>query len=479
MTKFLKNRRLWRVALWSLLGLGIIGIVWAWRMEHHAKVLADPAYARQAGEPIPVRTASVELKEVEQVIGATGVTAPKETAVIRIGASRELSATAPVTDIVIKKVHVYEGDYVTKGQVLYEIEDEVYKGVVEQKKAAYRTAMANLSYIEESNILNEKLRDLDVTTAKAELKYRTDDLDNKQTLYDIIAKLYKNGGVAGGAATVIDYYNARSALAQAKFSLAQAEHDLAKAKDLVAVGLENDHYLWEKAANDVEIASVDLDTARRDARRFEIKSPIDGWIHYPSPTDIVAGAVMSTTTTFCTVLKIDPIYIKLDFPQERCEEVHLGQDAEVVLDSHPKETFHGTVKHISQQVSPELRVFPVIVSVPNPGKEPRIKAGVSGYVRLRSKKSALTLPTQAVLPHDSKAMAFRVENGRARVKEVRTGQMLDYGVLEIREGLNEGDEVVLFFSNFYTNSGDLTKKNAYLQDGDLVNTDWRRWARRE
>jgi RND family efflux transporter MFP subunit len=476
MRQLLKNRWTWRVVLWGLLGLGMCGIVLAWRAEHNSKVLADPKYARQNGEPIPVRTAYVEEKEVEQVIGATAVTVAAETGIIRIGASRELSANSPLSDIVIKKVHVYEGDFVRRGQVLYEIDNSVFAQVVKEKKAKLATATANVEYIKESNILNEKLRELDVATAKTEIKYRTEDLENKQNLFDIIAKLYKSSGVAGGATTVIDYYNARSALAQAKFTLAQAEHDLAKATDMVAVGLLNDQYLLAKATTELEIARLDVDTALRDASRFEIKSPIDGFVHYSTPTDIVAGAVVSTTSTFCDVLKLDPIHVKLDFPQERMEEVKIGQEAEVILDCYPKETFHGKVLRISPQVSPELRVFSVIVEVPNP--DYRIKAGVSGYVRVRSMKKALTVPVAAVLPHDTKSMAFRVENGRARIKEVRTGHLLDNNILEVRGGLDKGDEVVIFYSNVYTNSGGLIEYNAYLQDNDLVNTDWRKWGRR-
>jgi RND family efflux transporter MFP subunit len=471
----LSNMRWLRVSLWSLLVLGLVGLFFAWRAEHNAKVLADPDHARKAGQPIPVRTAQVEYKEVEQVIGATCITAPAETAIIRIGASRELSTNSPVSDIVIKKVHAYEGDFVRKGQVLYEIDNEVFLQVVKQKQAAFSTAKANVDYIKQSNVLNEKLRELDVTTAKIELKFRTEDLENKQNLYDIIAKLYKNS--PGGSATIIEYYNARSALAQAKFSLAQADHDLAKAKDMVAVGLLNDQYLLAKATSDLEIATVDLQTAQRDATRFLMKSPVDGFVHYPTPTDLVSGAVVSTTSVFSHVLKLDPIHVKLDFPQERMGDVKLGQEAEVVVDSYPKETFQGKVIRISPQVNPELRVFSVIVEVEN--KDYRIKSGVSGYTRLKSMKKALTVPAQAVIDRNSKSMAFRIEDGRAKIREVRTNRLLQNGLLEVREGLAPGDEVVIYFSDFYTNSGSLAKRGGYLQDGDVVNTDWRQWARHQ
>src|SRR5438045_8328617 len=53
----------------------------------HAKDLADPDRARRDGRPIPVRTDRVREATVEQVVGATAVTVPSATAVIRVGAS--------------------------------------------------------------------------------------------------------------------------------------------------------------------------------------------------------------------------------------------------------------------------------------------------------------------------------------------------------------------------------------------------------
>ena len=121
-------------------------------------------------------------------------------------------------------------------------------------------------------------------------------------------------------------------------------------------------------------------------------------------------------------------------------------------------------------------MLPVLVRLSNPKN--RIKAGISGFARLRITKQALVVPAQAILQQGSKSIVFRVENGRARARTVQTGQVVENGVVEIQSGLVRGDEVVIYFSNIYKNTGNLTKRNCYLQDGDPVDVDWPKWTGR-
>jgi len=191
---------------------------------------------------------------------------------------------------------------------------------------------------------------------------------------------------------------------------------------------------------------------------------------------IVPGQVVTSGTQLTQVFKLDPIYLRMDFPQERLDDLYLGQEADVVLDSFPKETFHGKVLRISPQVNSALRVLPVVIELANPTN--RIKTGISSYVRLKVRKKALTVPATALLQQEGKSMVFRVEEGRARIREVETARLAEMGSVEVRNGLTSGDEVVIFHA-FYAYWGNLTGKNAYLQDNDRVDVDWRKWTRRQ
>jgi RND family efflux transporter MFP subunit len=435
----------------------------------HAKDLADPDRARREGRPIPVRTDRVREAEFEEVIGATAVTVPSATAVIRVGPSRDLNLSAPQSEIVVKEVRVREGERVTRGQALFEIDGEVYRALDKQREVALAKARAELERIKQAVAYNERVRDMHLHSVEAEVHFRTEDLANRQAAFDIISKLSKDR-----ASTLLDYYNARSKLAEAKFMLTDAQHRLQKARNSLRLGALSDDKELARAANDVETAEIDHHVARRDVERCVVRSPLDGYV---SRLDTVAGSVITVNATLTQVLQTDPIWVQVDFPQERLDSLALGQQAEVILDSFPKETFQGTVVRLLPQVRPDLRVLPVMVELANPNG--RIRAGVSGFVRLRQARKGTLVPSVAVIEHGQKAAVFRVEDGRAHLCPVTTGRLVEPGVLEVRDGLAAGDEVVVFHSNFYRHGGSLERRQCFLQDNDPVDTDWRRWTRRE
>jgi membrane fusion protein (multidrug efflux system) len=424
-----------RAWLWApLLLLALAGSAWLYLQANQAKNLADPARARRQGRPIPVRTAHVLEAEIDQVIGGTAITTPSEQAAIRIDFSVR-KADAPPADLVLEAIHVQEGDRVQKGQLLFELEDAVFRQIVQQHEA-------------------------NVAAAEKILQAREVAVEDLRELSHVQRRLQQRG--ATGLLEVV----------QTQVLFVQAQTDLAEAEQLL------------------KVAKVELAVARRRVTRCQIKSPLDGFISLAEPVlprqtpakqtgnriALVPGMFLERTSVLAHVLKLDPIHVVMDLPQERSGEVFLGQQAEVVLDSFPQQTFHGSVVRILPQANPELRVLPVIIELSN--SQDRIKAGISGYVRLHRTRKATVVPTAAIVNQKDRAVVYRVEDSKARLREVRLGPLLQMGQREVKGGLKEGDEVVVFH-NFYRHAGSLTKQDSYLQDNDRVDTDWQRWARRE
>ncbi|HEV3258492.1 MAG TPA: efflux RND transporter periplasmic adaptor subunit [Gemmataceae bacterium] len=456
--------------VWLALVLVVAAAAVAAMLLHarYALRISDPEQARAYGQPIPVRTVFVQESQVDEIVGATGLTNPSDAATIMVGPSSQFSSVSPVSAIVIKEVLAYEGDYVRKGQVLFRLNSDAIAEVVNQRVIAVRAAEAALARVKEQVSYNQKLRELELTSAKAERKYRTDDLENRKKELDVIRKLYKEKG-----ATFFDLVSATSTYLSAAFAQSETERHVERARDAIPVGLLKDKEDVLIGSNTLETARVDLNSAHRDLKRMDIVSPIDGVVTVHT---LVPGETVGVNQTLTNVLKIDPIFVRVDYPQERIDEVAVGRKVDVVLDSHPKETFHGTVIRVAGQVNPQLRVLPVVVLLSNPSH--RIKASVSGFVRIHVTKKVVTVPTAAVLQGGDKATVFRVESGRARVREIRTGGVVGDGEQEVLGGLSVGDEVVLFH-NFYPHAGSLVQGLGYLQDNDPVDANWRRWARRE
>jgi RND family efflux transporter MFP subunit len=215
------------------------------------------------------------------------------------------------------------------------------------------------------------------------------------------------------------------------------------------------------AKQEYETAKLELEMAQRDVARCMVRSPIDGFV---GEVEVVSGEVIDVNTSLTEVYRLDPIHVRVDFPQERTSDVRIGQTSKVVLDSFPEETFTGTIVRVAAEVDPTTRVLPVVVELPNP--EFRIKSGVSGFVRTPVTHDATTIPTAAVIERDSQAMVFVVDGNRAKIRKVRTGAASEGGFVEIRGGLAAGEEVVLYGQH-------------HLMNDDVVNVNWRAWARRD
>lgn len=465
--RLVRNKRL--LGYLACAAVLVAGVGWIVMKAREAKRRADPAVARRSDQPIPVRTALVAETPIEIVIGATAVTAPSDTANVRIGPSRDLAAGNPACDITVKAVHVREGDRVTKGQMLAEIDDDVLREILHQREAALAVAEAELDVVKEQVPLNESIRELTRKIAEADLDMRNLEATHRGTWLESMRPLQ-----ASRAITQEAFMDAHTKASVTRSAARLADLQLQKGQKEQKVGQLTDRRELARAVHACALARINLDAIRTDVNRCLVKSPINGFV---SQESVTAGATVGLNALLVQVIKLDPLWLRLDFPQERLNEVEVGQKAEIALDSFPQETFTGKVLAVPPRVTTDLRIAPVIVEMKNPDN--RVRAGLSGYVRLRITRKALTVPALAVMQQAGRPSVFRVEDDRARLRPVRLGALVESGVQEVRGGLVAGDEVVIYPSNFYKHYGELTKLDAYLQDNDLVNVSWKGWARRD
>jgi HlyD family secretion protein len=448
--------------------LALAGSLWYFLEARRTRARVDPERARREGRPIPVRTARVEQVDLEEVIGATALTVPANSATIQVGYSNGFLQS----DVVIKAVHVQEGDRVSPGQVLFEVDDKAFRALVRQRRAALNSAEAELALVEKKIPFNRGISDLELKSARAEVEYRSAAVEVLKEMYRLLCAINR----PAKAASDFSVFDKRLQLAEAEYYRVTVNARVrAREASLATVEQLNAQQLAQ-ARGAVESARANLAIAERDVDRCRIKSPIAGFV---TKYDVVPGQEVQITGNplpLTRVVQLDPIHVRLDFPQDRIDDLTVGQEADVVLDGFPQETFRGTVLRIAPEVNPQLRVLPVVVEVANPAN--RIKAGLSGFARLHVRKTAPVVPGTAVSQSGAKAVVFRVEGGRARARVVQTGEAVAGGGLVVRGGLAAGDEVVIFH-NFYGRAANLGTGQGYLRDNDPVDVDWRRWAGRE
>ena len=109
--------------------------------------------------------------------------------------------------------------------------------------------------------------------------------------------------------------------------------------------------------------------------------------------DVRPGDLIAPNTPVATLLERDQIYVRIYIAETEIGRVHLGQKAEIHVDSFPNQAFSGSVEQINQQAeflprnvqTREERVHQVFgVKVRIDDSSRRVRAGMAADVKLNA-----------------------------------------------------------------------------------------------
>lgn len=133
------------------------------------------------------------------------------------------------------------------------------------------------------------------------------------------------------------------------------------------------------------------------------------------------------------------LQVVTDIPEAMVATIGKGDRLQVAIPSAGMIT-EGTVAEISPTADPTSRTAPVKLSLP---VDDRLRSGQFARVSLAAAGAeTLMIPAEAVVPFGQMERVFVVDDGRARLRLVRTGAQENSDV-EILSGLEEGDTVVV------------------------------------
>ena len=136
-----------------------------------------------------------------------------------------------------------------------------------------------------------------------------------------------------------------------------------------------------------------------------------------------------------------------------------GQRCVITIDSLPDKTFAGKVAKVAvlpdpQQrwLNPNLKVYATDISIL--GNDPDLKPGMSAQVRIivRELTGVLMIPLQAVTTRGDERICLVTNRFGTETKVIETGDYND-SFIEIRNGLEEGEKVILNAWDLATDSG--------------------------
>ena len=188
-------------------------------------------------------------------------------------------------------------------------------------------------------------------------------------------------------------------------------------------------------------ARAQLALAEKAVADVVVTAPFDGYI---SDRKVSLGEYVQPSTAVVTLLKINPVRLRLSIPGVQAGQISIGQKVIARVDAFQGRSFSGLITAINPAISAESRSFIVEARVPNP--EAVLKPGMFAVATVdqgRTQRSML-VPRRAVI-EDTNTNSYRVyvidKDNRARLRVVQLAARQQGDTMRIVSGIAEGDRV--------------------------------------
>jgi membrane fusion protein (multidrug efflux system) len=227
-------------------------------------------------------------------------------------------------------------------------------------------------------------------------------------------------------------------LARGNAALKRLEMDYQRKKELFDKKLVSaDDFERVSAEYQAQKAAVGL--AELDLRYTSIRAPISGYV---SERLVRAGNLVELYQPVYRITSYDPLLAVLNVPERELAVLRKGLEVTVKLDALPEQTFSGQLTRISPVIDPGTGTFRVTAEIKDP--ERLLKPGLFGRVDILYdlRQGVPLIPRSAIITEDEASHVFVVEADSSVVRRsVRLGYERN-GLVEIVEGVNNGDRVV-------------------------------------
>jgi HlyD family secretion protein len=436
MTKPKKKSSKWLI--WTLVGVLVLLVALA------------AVKARQKPKGESVETEKVVLREIREIVSASGKIFPE----------REVKISSDVSGEIVE-LYVKEGDSVKAGQVLVKINPEQYESAVEQGNASVSGSKSEVARSKSA-----------VETASAQVEQIKSQLDNQRKIHERNKKLRADGVISAQ-----DFENSESSVTQLEANLRSAEASYRSAEQAT-----------KSAEYNVASAQANLKEIKTSLNRTTISSPTNGIVSKLNVErgERVVGTMQMAGTEMMRIANFNSMEVQVEVSENDILRVSVGDTADVEVDAYLDKKFKGIVTEMAssaanttgvggQEVLTSDQVTNFIVKirlVPESytgltDQAMPFRPGMSATVDINTntERGVISIPIQAVTTREKKTdeeksgkeeekdsqkssaekeideVVFVMEADTARMIKVKTG-IQDNEYIQILEGLEADQEVV-------------------------------------
>ena len=392
-----------------------------------------------AAPPQAVTIVQVETSNIENTLDASGTVAAYESTPVMSQA-----AGLQITEVLAER-----GDFVERGQVLVKLNNKALLAQKTEAEAAVAQQKAALDELQAGSRVEE------VAQAKSRVDSAKTAVVSAESNLELIQKrVERNRSLQAEGAITRDSFDevlnqekvALSDLAGAKASLNEAEQGLAQLK---------------AGSRPQTIAQAEAQLKQAQGRLQAIEAQLeDTTIVAPSGGIIASreakvGQITSTSEMLFSIIQNGRLELRVSIPETLLGKIKLGQNVQVTSNADSNLKLVGEVREIEPTIDDASRQALIKVDLPS---NANIKPGMFLKAKINTDTNpGLAVPIESLLPQSAnKAIAFVLQDDNTvKAQTVEMGEILNSETVEVVEGLESGDRIVL-------------KGAAYLKDGDIV-----------
>lgn len=326
------------------------------------------------------------------------------------------------------------GDRVSKGALLFTLDDTDLINAVSAARAQYDLALANLNRTTGGAV------ELQLETLKHQAEQARRGVETAQKHLNRQRELFDAGAISQiELETAENNYNT----ANEQYSLAKTNYEL----NLTKIQAEN------KSAAEAQLAQakVALDTAETQLANTKVYSQIGGTI---SSRDVSSGGIISPGMPAFTIIDDSSVYIEFFVTDDTVSKIKPGTLVQIEVPAAGISGVSGNITSISPSANPQTQLYTIKASIKNTDGKLKLGMFATVGITVETINNAICIPVDAVRTDGEKNYVFVVKDGAARQVFVETGASNDNEII-IASGISENDAVIV-------------KGQDFVADGTLV-----------
>ena len=348
----------------------------------------------ETGDSMEVEISKVELIDITETVSSSGKIKPE----VEVKIAPEVSGE-------IIKLPIKEGQEVSKGQLLVEINPDIYESSVNRAKASLQSSKSTYQQ------------------SKARLIESEQDFKRNK-------KLYNNGTIA-----------------QSEWEKAKANYEVAKLQ-------------VESAKYQVYSSEATLKEAKDNLARTSIFSPMDGTISRLNVElgERVVGTQQMAGTELLRVANLNDMEAEVDVNENDIIKVKVGDETDIEVDAFLNKTFKGVVTEIANSAvtagtsADQVTNFKVTVRILKESyketademglKYSPFRPGMTATVdiKTRSKKGIVAVPISAVTTrNDTTSVSDKFKDRKKKKEESKDDEDLEVSDSKNKKSVSKKD----------------------------------------